>query len=100
MPEKWSGMKITVPKGGSRRRILVALPAIALAASTLTVSGSAAAQESDTARAAVGSDDFYINYAEPAVQPDSRGAEVKGAGGIYRSGTRQGEGVRPQVRHR
>ncbi|MGC1212126.1 MAG: immune inhibitor A domain-containing protein [Micromonospora sp.] len=82
MPEKWSGMN-TFPQSGSRRRLLVALPAIALAATSLTVTGSAAAQESGPARAAVGSDEFYINYAEPAVQPDTTGPEVKGAGGVY-----------------
>ncbi|WP_319459755.1 immune inhibitor A domain-containing protein [Micromonospora sp. RTP1Z1] len=73
----------TFPQSGSRRRILVALPAIALAATSLTVTGSAAAQESGPARATVGADDYYINYAEPAVQPDSSGKEVKGAGGVY-----------------
>ncbi|SCE66295.1 immune inhibitor A [Micromonospora purpureochromogenes] len=82
MPEKRSGMN-TFPQSGSRRRLLVALPAIALAATSLTVTGSAAAQTSGPARATIGADEFYINYAEPAVQPDTTGPEVKGAGGIY-----------------
>ncbi|MFR9776011.1 immune inhibitor A domain-containing protein [Micromonospora sp. MS34] len=73
----------TFPQSGSRRRLLVALPAIALAATSLTVTGSAAAQESGPARATIGSDEYYINYAEPAVQPDTNGKEVKGAGGVY-----------------
>lgn len=45
MPEKWSGMNHK-PQSGARRRLLVALPAIALAATSLTVTGSAAAQSS------------------------------------------------------
>ena len=82
MPENWSGMN-TSPQSGSRRRLLVALPAIALAATSLTVTSSAAAQTSSPARATIGADEFYINYAEPALQPDSDGREVKGKGGIY-----------------
>ncbi|WP_446217922.1 immune inhibitor A domain-containing protein [Micromonospora sp. IBHARD004] len=68
-----------------RRRILVALPAIALAATSLTVTGSAAAQTSGQARATIGADDFYINYAEPEVQPDTAGKELKGKDGIFTS---------------
>ena len=71
------------PQSGSRRRLLVALPAIALAASSLTVTGGAAAAEPGPARATIGADEHYINYAEPAVQPDSSGREVKGKGGVY-----------------
>ncbi|MEU8218238.1 immune inhibitor A domain-containing protein [Micromonospora taraxaci] len=69
---------------GSRRRLLVALPVIALAATSLTVTGSAAAQSSPpTPRAVIGADEHYINYAEPEVQPDTNGREVKGKGGVY-----------------
>ncbi|WCN81930.1 immune inhibitor A domain-containing protein [Micromonospora sp. LH3U1] len=68
---------------GSRRRLLVALPVIALAATSLTVTGSAAAQSSGTPRAVIGADEYYINYAEPEVQPDTTGREVKGKGGVY-----------------
>ncbi|MFI6331663.1 immune inhibitor A domain-containing protein [Micromonospora chersina] len=75
----------TFPQSGSRRRLLVALPAIALAATSLTVTGSAAAQTSGVARAAIGADDHYINYAEPEVQPDTPGKEVKGKDGVYTS---------------
>ena len=76
----------TFPQSGSRRRLLVALPAIALAATSLTVTGSAAAQAtSGPVRATVGADDHYINYAEPEVQPDTGGKEVKGADGIFTS---------------
>ncbi|MEU0155249.1 immune inhibitor A domain-containing protein [Micromonospora fulviviridis] len=75
----------TFPQSGSRRRILVALPAIALAAASLTVTGSAAAQTSGGARATVGADDYYINYAEPEVQPGTTGKEVKGKDGVYAS---------------
>ncbi|SCE83730.1 immune inhibitor A [Micromonospora coriariae] len=83
MPEKWSGMNHK-PQSGSRRRLLVALPAIALAATSLTVTGSAAAQTSSaTPRAVIGADEHYINYAEPEVQPDTSGREVKGKGGVY-----------------
>ncbi|MGR6316750.1 immune inhibitor A [Micromonospora soli] len=74
----------TFPQSGSRRRLLVALPAIALAATSLTVTGSAAAQQSGPARS-IGADEFYINYAEPEVQPDTAGKEVKGKDGIYTS---------------
>ncbi|SBT54011.1 immune inhibitor A domain-containing protein [Micromonospora narathiwatensis] len=75
----------TFPKSGSRRRLLVALPAIALAATSLTVTGSAAAQTSGPAPATIGADEYYINYAEPEVQPDTTGKEVKGKDGIYTS---------------
>ncbi|MET8353770.1 MULTISPECIES: immune inhibitor A domain-containing protein [unclassified Micromonospora] len=73
------------PQSGARRRLLVALPAIALAATSLTVTGSAAAQTSSAAtpRAVIGADEHYINYAEPEVQPDTSGREVKGKGGVY-----------------
>ncbi|NES26262.1 M6 family metalloprotease domain-containing protein [Micromonospora terminaliae] len=73
------------PQSGSRRRLLVALPAIALAAASLTVTGSAAAQTSGGARATIGADDYYINYAEPEVQPDTPGKEVKGKDGVFTS---------------
>lgn len=83
MPEKRSGMNHK-PQSGARRRLLVALPAIALAATSLTVTGSAAAQSSSaTPRAVIGADEYYINYAEPEVQPDTAGREVKGKGGVY-----------------
>lgn len=83
MPEKWSGMNHK-PQSGTRRRLLVALPAIALAATSLTVTGSAAAQTSSaTPRAVIGADEHYINYAEPEVQPDTTGREVKGKSGVY-----------------
>ncbi|GAA2714071.1 immune inhibitor A domain-containing protein [Micromonospora olivasterospora] len=72
----------TNPPRGSRRRILVALPAIALAAASLTVTGTASAETTSPA-AAIGADEYYINYAEPEVQPDTGGKEVKGADGIY-----------------
>ncbi|MFU8851694.1 immune inhibitor A domain-containing protein [Micromonospora sp. SL1-18] len=72
-------------QSGSRRRLLVALPALALAATSLTVTGSAAAQESGPARV-IGADEYYINYAEPQVQPDTAGKEVKGKNGIFTSG--------------
>ncbi|MEU5939486.1 immune inhibitor A domain-containing protein [Micromonospora sp. NPDC047548] len=75
----------TFPQSGSRRRLLVALPAIALAATSLTVTGSAAAQTSGPARATIGADNFYINYAEPEVQPDTAGKEVKGKDGVFTS---------------
>ncbi|MGW5667467.1 immune inhibitor A domain-containing protein [Micromonospora sp. NPDC003776] len=73
----------TFPQSGSRRRLLVALPAIALAATSLTVTGSAAAQEAGRAPATIGANEYYINYAEPEVQPDTAGKEVKGKDGIY-----------------
>ncbi|MFU8872125.1 immune inhibitor A domain-containing protein [Micromonospora sp. SL4-19] len=75
----------TSPQSGPRRRLLVALPAIALAAASLTVTGSAAAQSAGPAPATIGADEFYINYAEPEVQPDTAGKEVKGKDGIYTS---------------
>ncbi|MEV4202452.1 immune inhibitor A domain-containing protein [Micromonospora globbae] len=72
------------PQSGSRRRLLVALPAIALAATSLTVAGSAAAETTSAAPLAViGADEHYINYAEPEVQPDTAGREVKGKDGVY-----------------
>ncbi len=75
----------TNPRTGSRRRILVALPAIALAAASLTVTGTASAETSRPAPATIGADEHYINYAEPEVQPDTAGKEVKGPGGVYTS---------------
>ncbi|MEV1328295.1 immune inhibitor A domain-containing protein [Micromonospora costi] len=72
------------PQSGARRRLLVALPAIALAATSLTVTGSASAAEPSAApRAVIGPDEYYINYAEPEVQPDTAGREVKGRDGVY-----------------
>ena len=83
MPEKRSGMNHK-PQSRARRRLLVALPAIALAATSLTVTGSAAAQSpSGTPQAVIGADEHYINYAEPEVQPDTTGRRCKGKGGIY-----------------
>ncbi|MEU8259341.1 immune inhibitor A domain-containing protein [Micromonospora sp. NPDC048999] len=75
----------TFPQSGSRRRLLVALPAVALAAASLTVTGSAAAQTSGPAPATIGADEYYINYAEPEVQPGTGGKEVKGKDGVYTS---------------
>ncbi|WP_262283325.1 immune inhibitor A [Micromonospora sp. MA102] len=75
----------TFPRNGSRRRLLVALPAIALAATSLTVTGSAAAQTSGPAPVSVGADEYYINYAEPEVQPDTGGKEIKGRDGVFTS---------------
>ncbi|MFF0655121.1 immune inhibitor A domain-containing protein [Micromonospora tulbaghiae] len=69
----------------ARRRLLVALPAIALAATSLTVTGSAAAQPARSAPVTIGADEHYINYAEPEVQPDTGGKEVKGRDGIFSS---------------
>ncbi|MGV9766699.1 immune inhibitor A domain-containing protein [Micromonospora tulbaghiae] len=69
----------------ARRRLLVALPAIALAATSLTVTGSAAAQPARSAPATIGADEHYINYAEPEVQPDTGGKEVKGRDGVFSS---------------
>ena len=31
----------------------------------------------------IGADEYYINYAEPEVQPDTAGSEVKGKDGVY-----------------
>ncbi|MFJ1540786.1 immune inhibitor A domain-containing protein [Micromonospora chalcea] len=69
----------------ARRRLLVALPVIALAATSLTVTGSAAAQPSRSAPVTIGADEHYINYAEPEVQPDTGGKEVKGRDGVFSS---------------
>ncbi len=69
----------------ARRRLLVALPAIALAATSLTVTGSAAAQPARSAPVTIGADEHYINYAEPEVQPDTGGKEVKGRDGVFSS---------------
>ncbi|MFC3503853.1 immune inhibitor A domain-containing protein [Micromonospora krabiensis] len=70
-------------RAGTRRRLLVALPAVALAATSLTVTSSASAETSAAPRAVIGADEYYINYAEPEVQPDSHGREVKGKDGVY-----------------
>ncbi len=69
----------------ARRRLLVALPVIALAATSLTVTGSAAAQPSRSAPVTIGADEHYINYAEPEVQPDTGGKEIKGRDGVFTS---------------
>ena len=69
----------------ARRRLLVALPVIALAATSLTVTGSAAAQPARSAPVTIGADEHYINYAEPEVQPDTGGKEIKGRDGVFTS---------------
>ncbi|AXO32745.1 hypothetical protein MicB006_0437 [Micromonospora sp. B006] len=69
----------------ARRRLLVALPVIALAATSLTATGSAAAQPSRSAPVTIGADEHYINYAEPEVQPDTGGKEIKGRDGVFSS---------------
>ncbi|MGK5737344.1 hypothetical protein [Micromonospora sp. URMC 103] len=48
------------------------------------MTGSASAAETSAApRAVIGPDEYYINYAEPEVQPDTAGREVKGRDGVY-----------------
>ena len=64
-----------------RRRLLAAVPALALAAVGLTAPTAATAAASPTA--VISPSEYYINYAEPAIQPDTTGKEVKGADGIY-----------------
>ncbi|WP_422753708.1 immune inhibitor A domain-containing protein [Micromonospora sp. WMMD708] len=72
-----------LPSTRARRRLLVALPALALVASSLTVTGSAAAKPAGPATPTrIGADEHYLNYAEPEVQPDTAGKEVRGADGI------------------
>ncbi|WP_155368989.1 immune inhibitor A domain-containing protein [Catellatospora vulcania] len=65
-----------------RRRLFAAVPALALAAVGLYGPGTANAV---AAPAVISPSEFYINYAEPAVQPDTTGKETKGANGIYGS---------------
>ncbi|MEU8005074.1 immune inhibitor A domain-containing protein [Catellatospora sp. NPDC049111] len=64
-----------------RRRLLAAVPALALAAVGLTAPTAATAAAGPTA--VISPSEFYINYAEPAIQPDTTGKETKGAGGVY-----------------
>ncbi|GAA2387399.1 protease [Catellatospora methionotrophica] len=64
-----------------RRRLLAAVPALALAAVGLAAPTTAAAATGPTA--VISPSEFYINYAEPAVQPDTTGKETKGAGGVF-----------------
>ncbi len=79
-------MKVVIPRGRTRTRIvLAATSALALAATAVVVNGSANAQVGNLPGAVIGSDEYYINYAEPAVQRDHNGREVKGNGGIYAS---------------
>ncbi|BCJ72110.1 protease [Catellatospora sp. IY07-71] len=66
-----------------RRRLLAGVPALALAAVGLYGPGTASAAATPTA--VISPSEYYINYAEPAVQPDTDGKEVKGKGGIYGS---------------
>ncbi|WP_309227141.1 immune inhibitor A domain-containing protein [Micromonospora thermarum] len=44
--------------------------------------------------ATIGADEFYINYAEPAVQPDTDGREVKGKGGIHAPAVAEAEAIK------
>ncbi|MFD0595526.1 hypothetical protein ACFQZ4_27030 [Catellatospora coxensis] len=64
-----------------KRRLLAAVPALALAAVGLTAPTAATAAAGPTA--VISPSEFYINYAEPAIQPDTTGKETKGAGGVY-----------------
>jgi immune inhibitor A len=73
-----------LPRGRTRRALLVGVPLLALGATALTVAGGASAESDGTVVAKIGADEYYINYAEPRVQRQN-GAEVKGADGIFRS---------------
>ncbi|MEV4418094.1 immune inhibitor A domain-containing protein [Catellatospora sp. NPDC049609] len=70
-----------------KRRLLAGLPVLALAAAGLYGPGTANAVAAPTAT--ISPSEFYINYAEPAVQPDTHGKEVKGKGGLYGSPAEQ-----------
>ncbi|MDG4803436.1 immune inhibitor A domain-containing protein [Micromonospora sp. WMMD980] len=76
---------LPISQSRARRRLLVALPAIALAATSLTAAGSAAAQPSRSAPTTIAADEYYINYAEPEVQPDTGGKETRGKDGVFSS---------------
>ncbi len=65
-----------------RRRLLAGVPALALAAVGLYGPGTASAVAADPV-AVISPGEYYINYAEPAIQPDTDGKEVKGKGGVY-----------------
>ena len=88
-------MKHAIPRGRTRRLIMVAAPVLALAAGALTVTSVANADKSASAPAEIGLDEYYINYSEPAVQPETRGKEVKGQGGIFGPAVGQGPDLRP-----
>ncbi|BCJ73640.1 hypothetical protein CS0771_31840 [Catellatospora sp. IY07-71] len=66
-----------------RRRLLAGVPALALAAAGLYAPAAASAVAAPSA--VISPSEFYINYAEPAVQHDTEGKEVKGKGGVYGS---------------
>jgi immune inhibitor A len=63
-----------------RRRLLAAVPALAMAAIGLYGPGTANAV---AVPAVISPGEFYVNYAEPAIQPDSHGKETKGGNGVY-----------------
>src|SRR5690606_11714153 len=68
------------------RRMLATVPALALVAAALPASSSGTSMAASTdIVATISPDEYYINYAEPAVQPDSAGKEIKGKGGVYES---------------
>lgn len=68
------------------RRMLATVPALALVAAALPASSSGTSTAASTdIVATISPDEYYINYAEPAVQPDSAGKEIKGKGGVYES---------------
>jgi immune inhibitor A len=72
-----------IPRGRSRRRALLAgVSVVALTATAITVVNGASAENAPSVPL-IGADEYYINYVEPRVQPDSRGEEVKGNGGVY-----------------
>ncbi|WP_155368990.1 M6 family metalloprotease domain-containing protein [Catellatospora vulcania] len=64
-----------------RRRLLAAVPALALAAVGMYAPAAATAAAGPTA--VISPSEYYINYAEPAIQPDTTGKETKGAGGLF-----------------
>jgi immune inhibitor A len=76
-------MKFAIPRGRSRRALLVGVPLVALAATAITVAGNASAENPAPLQPTIGAGEYYINYVEPMVQPDRNGKMVKGPGGVY-----------------
>ncbi|MGH3326218.1 MAG: immune inhibitor A domain-containing protein [Streptomycetales bacterium] len=78
--------------GLTSRRLLAVVPIAALGVTGLLAAPGGAGTSSHPT-ASIGADEYYVNYVEPQVEPQSDGREVKGRGGVFRPAPDQAEQV-------